>query len=376
MALQAAGRSPPRTTTPRSRPGWRTLGADLLLRALDERPPWREQDEDGATYAEKLTAADRTLDPGAPAAEQERVVRALHPHVGARLRLPDGSFLGVHRARVGEDGALELLEVQPPGGPADVLRRLPPRPPRVTDREVAEAAAGRGRRGRPAPRFGGALDVAYKSSGGDPVTDADRAAEAAALAVLRAERPATASWGRRAARPAARGDRRWVVDALDGTANFLHGIPHWCAAVRSRARTARCSRRRWRTRCAASASARPAARPSPAAAPVPPLDRALVATFLRPDKVGPGPRRAAQRRAVDGDGRPALHGLGQPRARLGGRRAPGRVGAARPRPLGLAPRIPPGGGGRRHDRRRRRRAGVARRRAAGARRRARGAAEP
>ena len=56
-------RSPRRTTTPRSRPGWRTLGADLLLRALDERPPWREQDEDGATYAEKLTAADRTLDP-------------------------------------------------------------------------------------------------------------------------------------------------------------------------------------------------------------------------------------------------------------------------------------------------------------------------
>jgi methionyl-tRNA formyltransferase len=92
------------------------LGADLLLRALDERPPWRQQEEDGATYAEKLTAADRTLDPGAPAAAQERVVRALHPHVGARLRQPDGSFLGVRRARVGEDGALELLEVQPPGG--------------------------------------------------------------------------------------------------------------------------------------------------------------------------------------------------------------------------------------------------------------------
>ena len=49
-------------------------------------------------------------------AEQERVVRALHPHIGARLAQPDGSFLGVRRARVGEDGALELLEVQPPGG--------------------------------------------------------------------------------------------------------------------------------------------------------------------------------------------------------------------------------------------------------------------
>jgi methionyl-tRNA formyltransferase len=92
------------------------IGAELLVRALDERPPCREQPEEGVTYAEKISAGDRTLDAGAPAAEQERVVRALHPHVGARLALDDGSFLGVHRARVGDDGALELLEVQPPGG--------------------------------------------------------------------------------------------------------------------------------------------------------------------------------------------------------------------------------------------------------------------
>jgi methionyl-tRNA formyltransferase len=91
-------------------------GARLLVGALDERPPWVEQDERGATYAEKITAADRTLDPEAPAEVNERIVRALHPHIGARLRLPDGSFLGVHRARVGDDGSLELLEVQPPGG--------------------------------------------------------------------------------------------------------------------------------------------------------------------------------------------------------------------------------------------------------------------
>jgi methionyl-tRNA formyltransferase len=91
-------------------------GARLLVGALDERPPWVEQDGRGATYAEKITTADRTLDPEAPAEVNERIVRALHPHIGARLRLPDGSFLGVHRARVGDDGSLELLEVQPPGG--------------------------------------------------------------------------------------------------------------------------------------------------------------------------------------------------------------------------------------------------------------------
>jgi methionyl-tRNA formyltransferase len=93
------------------------LAARLLVRALDERPACVEQDEARATYAEKISGADRTLDPAAAPAEQERVVRALHPHIGARLELDDGTFLGVHRARVSDDGArLELLEVQPPGG--------------------------------------------------------------------------------------------------------------------------------------------------------------------------------------------------------------------------------------------------------------------
>ena len=94
------------------------LGARLLIQALDERPPFREQPEDGVTYAEKLGPEDRTLDPAAPAAERERTVRALHPHIGARVQLDDGSYLGVLRARATPEGELELLEVQPPGGRA------------------------------------------------------------------------------------------------------------------------------------------------------------------------------------------------------------------------------------------------------------------
>jgi methionyl-tRNA formyltransferase len=94
------------------------LSARLLVRVLDEQPPCLEQPEEGITYAEKISAADRTLDPAASAEERERVVRALHPHIGARLPLSDGSFLGVRRARAREDGELELLEVQPPGGRA------------------------------------------------------------------------------------------------------------------------------------------------------------------------------------------------------------------------------------------------------------------
>jgi methionyl-tRNA formyltransferase len=119
------------------------IGGELLLKALDEHPGFIEQDESGVTYAEKISPGDRLLDPARPAVELERVVRALHPHIGARLRREDGSFLGVQRAQVisagasattvgpplgslvadagrllygTADGALELTCVQPPGG--------------------------------------------------------------------------------------------------------------------------------------------------------------------------------------------------------------------------------------------------------------------
>jgi methionyl-tRNA formyltransferase len=120
----------------------RELGGDLLVRALSERPPFVEQDEDGVTYAEKITAEDRLLDPDRGAVELERVVRALEPHIGARVALPDGKLLGVHEAALVADegmvdtrvcgmleregrlllqctpGLLELLVVQPPGSRA------------------------------------------------------------------------------------------------------------------------------------------------------------------------------------------------------------------------------------------------------------------
>jgi methionyl-tRNA formyltransferase len=91
------------------------LSADLLIRALDERPPFAEQDEAGVTYAEKIGPQDRTLDLSRPAVENERIVRALTPHIGARIELPSGQFLGVRAARATDD-RLELLEVQSAGG--------------------------------------------------------------------------------------------------------------------------------------------------------------------------------------------------------------------------------------------------------------------
>ncbi len=111
-------------------------GGRLLVTALGTDPPCVAQDEAGVTYAEKITSEDRRLDPARTAAELERVVRALNPHIGASVALADGTPLGVRRARVvSETGAapgqlsldgtrpvlaaadrgLELLEVVPPG---------------------------------------------------------------------------------------------------------------------------------------------------------------------------------------------------------------------------------------------------------------------
>jgi methionyl-tRNA formyltransferase len=89
------------------------VAADLLdgVLALDE-PSFAPQAEDGATYADKLTAADRELDLADPDAAA-RVVRALSPHIGARATL-EGRRVIVWRARV-EDGRFVPLDVQPDG---------------------------------------------------------------------------------------------------------------------------------------------------------------------------------------------------------------------------------------------------------------------
>jgi methionyl-tRNA formyltransferase len=116
------------------------LGGELIVRALDldavGKLEFTEQDESRATYAQKISPAERRLDPGLPAAALERAVRALNPHVGTYVELDGGERLTV-RAAVAEEGELEpgqlvaesgalllgcatgvlrLELVQPPGG--------------------------------------------------------------------------------------------------------------------------------------------------------------------------------------------------------------------------------------------------------------------
>jgi methionyl-tRNA formyltransferase len=88
------------------------VAAELLRDVLaQDEPSFEPQPEEGVTYAEKIGPEDRELDPAAPARELANRVRALSPHIGARL----GDLL-VWRARVGEDGSFEPVEVQPAGG--------------------------------------------------------------------------------------------------------------------------------------------------------------------------------------------------------------------------------------------------------------------
>ena len=88
------------------------LAAELLNDVLaQDKPRFEPQPEEGVTYAEKIGPDDRVLDSDAPAEELVNRVRALSPHIGARL----GDLI-VWRARVGDDGSFEPLEVQPAGG--------------------------------------------------------------------------------------------------------------------------------------------------------------------------------------------------------------------------------------------------------------------
>ena len=84
-------------------------------------PTFVPQPEAGATYADKITAADRELDWSLPPEQNLNRIRALSPHIGAR-GLVEGRRLIVWRARPARPeaalvaGGLELLEVQREGG--------------------------------------------------------------------------------------------------------------------------------------------------------------------------------------------------------------------------------------------------------------------
>lgn len=75
------------------------------------------------------------------------------------------------------------------------------------------------------------LQVSAKGAG-DFVSKADIAAEAILKEELRGARPNYGWLGEESAEEQGEDPtRRWIVDPLDGTTNFLHGMPHWAVSI-------------------------------------------------------------------------------------------------------------------------------------------------
>ena len=98
----------------------------------------------------------------------------------------------------------------------------------LEDLEVAIVAARAGA-AVVAEGFGGEVDTEYKSRF-DPVTAVDRASEEAILAVLTEHRPNDGVLGEEGTDTGGSG-RRWLIDPLDGTVNFVHGIDQVAVCV-------------------------------------------------------------------------------------------------------------------------------------------------
>ncbi|CAB4588993.1 MAG: histidinol phosphatase [Actinobacteria bacterium] len=64
-----------------------------------------------------------------------------------------------------------------------------------------------------------------------PVTDADKASEEAIRALLKSHRPDDGIVGEEFGEDAAGAERYWVIDPIDGTKNFLRGVPTWATLI-------------------------------------------------------------------------------------------------------------------------------------------------
>jgi myo-inositol-1(or 4)-monophosphatase len=77
----------------------------------------------------------------------------------------------------------------------------------------------------------GGLRVSAKSTPTDPVSEADQAAEQLIRERLAVARPDDGILGEEEGDAAGTSGIRWVVDPLDGTVNFLFGIPQWAVSI-------------------------------------------------------------------------------------------------------------------------------------------------
>jgi myo-inositol-1(or 4)-monophosphatase len=77
--------------------------------------------------------------------------------------------------------------------------------------------------------------VGTKSSPTDVVTEMDQAAERLIRAKILAERPDDAILGEEGGQTGGAAAVRWIVDPLDGTVNYLYGLPDWAVSIAAEA---------------------------------------------------------------------------------------------------------------------------------------------
>jgi myo-inositol-1(or 4)-monophosphatase len=77
----------------------------------------------------------------------------------------------------------------------------------------------------------GQADIRVKGRPRDLVTDADRASEDRILAAIRKEFPGDGIVAEETSPAEIRSGRVWIVDPLDGTVNFAHGVPLFSVSI-------------------------------------------------------------------------------------------------------------------------------------------------
>ncbi|MFN8556672.1 MAG: inositol monophosphatase [Dehalococcoidia bacterium] len=98
------------------------------------------------------------------------------------------------------------------------------------ERTAADLAVAAGE--RLLSRFRTALAVEYKDRVGEnPVTEADRDAERFLWQAIAARYPGHGVLGEEGTEPAPGTPYVWVIDPLDGTTNFINGLPLWCVSI-------------------------------------------------------------------------------------------------------------------------------------------------
>lgn len=80
-------------------------------------------------------------------------------------------------------------------------------------------------------RANGFGDVDTKSSSVDVVTETDKASEKFIVERIRAQRPEDGIVGEEGASIDGSNNIKWHIDPLDGTVNFIYGIPNYCVSI-------------------------------------------------------------------------------------------------------------------------------------------------